>query len=120
MMARNIAAIVSKVIDNKEIANAMKYLNSEEQIGFATVLIGCQLTADELPRIPDNDIARNVVVVGINPVKDAIGIQYEALKEQKYKDGKWQWVDLETPTTKWATINYGTYIKYSKVGYKAD
>lgn len=119
-MTRNIAAIVSKVIDNKEIANAMKYLNSEEQIGFATVLLGCQLTVDDLPGIPDNDIARNVVVIGINPVKNAIEIQYEALKEQKYKDGKWQWLDLETPTIKWTTINYSTYMKYSKVGYKAE
>lgn len=120
MLRRNINAIVSKLVDNKEIASAMQYLNNEEQIGFATVLIGCQLTAEELPQIPDNDIAKNVTVTYINPVKNSIEIQYEALKEQKYKDGKWQWFDAETPVTKYDTISYGTYMKYSRTGYKAD
>ena len=119
-MTRNIAAIVSTVIDNKEIVNAMQYLTSEEQVGFATVILGCQLTADDLPRIPNNDIATDIVVIGINPVKDKIEIKYEALKEQKYKDGKWQWFDLETPITKYDTVSYDRYMKYSKTGYKAD
>lgn len=118
MTSRNIAAIISIVIENEKLKEAMQYLNSDEQIGFATVILGCPLTADELPQIPDNDIAKDVTVVNINPVKDAIEIRYTALKEQRYKDG-WKWEDLEEPITKSSVVNYTTYMKYSKSGYKA-
>lgn len=120
MLSRNISAIISTVIENANLKNAMQYLNSEEQIGFAAVILGCPLTKEELPIIPDNEIAKNVQVLGINPVKDRIEIQYEALKEQKYIDGKWQWVDLENSIVKYSTLNYSTYMKYSKTGYRAD
>lgn len=120
MMTRNITAIVSKLVDNKEIANAMKYLNNEEQIGFVTVLIGCQLTAKELPQIPDNDMAKNVQVLDINPVKNKIDIQYESLKEEKHINGEWQWVARETPVIRYDSINYATYMKYSRTGYRAE
>lgn len=117
-MTRNIAAIVSKVIENKEIINAMQYLDNDEQIGFATVLLGCQLTVDDLPGIPDNHMAQNVEVISINPVKDKIGIKYEALKQEKYVEGKWQWIEAEKIDTAYATLDYSTYMKYAKVGYK--
>lgn len=118
MMSRNLAAIISTVIENEQIKSAMQYLNNEEQVGFATVLLGCQLTAEELPQIPDNDIAKNVEIVGINPVKDTIEIRFTAYKEHKYKDG-WKWIDLEQPEVKYDTLNYDNYMKYTKSGYKA-
>lgn len=118
MTSRNISAIISTIIENEKLKEAMQYLNSNEQIGFATVILGCPLTVDELPQIPDNDLAKDVTVIGINPVKDIIEIRYTALKEQRYKDG-WKWEDLEEPVTKTNAIDYNTYMKYSKSGYKA-
>lgn len=118
MMSRNIAAIISKIIENESLKEAVQYLNEEEQVGFATVVLGCQLSCEELPQIPDNDIARNIVPVRINPIKDRIEIKYEALKEHKYMEGKWQWVELEASVIKYDTISYDNYMKYSESGYK--
>lgn len=117
MLARNLTAIVAKVIDNQEIVKAMQYLDLSEQLGFAAVLLGCQLTADDLPGIPNNDVAKDFVVLSINPVKDQINVLYTALAERQYKDGKWQWICLETPTIKNACFTYSEYMKYSVNGY---
>lgn len=117
-MSRNISAIISKVIENEQIKEAMQYLKNDEQVGFATVLLGCQLTKEELPQIPDNDRAKNVVVISINPVKNEIGIKYEALKERRYKDGEYRWIDLEEPSIAYDAISYATYLDYADKGYK--
>lgn len=106
------------VVKDENLKKAVQYLKNEEQVGFATVLLGCQLTAEELPQIPDNEMAKDVEVVNINPVKDVIEIRFKALKEQRYKDG-WKWEDLEEPVIKSDTVSYSTYMKYSKSGYKA-
>lgn len=117
MRTRNLNAIVAKVIDNQEIVKAMQYLELNEQLGFATVLLGCQLTVDELPGIPNNDVAKDFVVLSINPVKNIINVSYTALAERQYKDGKWQWICLETPTTKNTCFTYVEYMNYSVNGY---
>lgn len=120
MLARNLNAIVAKVIENQEIAKAMQYLDLTEQVGFAAVLLGCPLTADDLPVIPNNDVAKDFIVLSINPVKDQINVSYTALAERQYKDGKWQWICLETPTTKRTYFTYDDYMKYSVTGYYRD
>ena len=120
MLSRNLNAIVAKVIDNQEIGKAMQYLDINEQLGFAAVLLGCQLTADELPGIPNNDLAKDFVVLSINPVKNVIEVSYTALTERVYRDGKWQWICLETPTTKRTCFTYAEYMKYSVNGYSRD
>ena len=117
MRTRNLNAIVAKVIDNQEIGKAMQYLNIDEQLGLATVLLGCQLTVDELPGIPNNDLAKDFVVLSINPVKDKIEVSYTALAERVYRYGKGQWICLETPTTQNVCFTYDEYMKYSVKGY---
>lgn len=69
MKERNLQAIVATVVSNSSIIDAMKHLSTSEQLGFAACLLGCDLKKDELPQIPDTEVAKNVTIISINPVK---------------------------------------------------
>lgn len=58
MKERNLQAIVATVVSNSSIIDAMKHLSTSEQLGFAACLLGCDLKKDELPQIPDTEVAK--------------------------------------------------------------
>lgn len=60
MKERNLQAIVATVVSNSAIIDAMKHLSTGEQLGFAACLLGCDLKKDELPQIPDTEVAKSV------------------------------------------------------------
>lgn len=116
MKERNLQAIVATVVSNSSIIDAMKHLSTSEQLGFAACLLGCDLKKDELPQIPDTEVAKNVTIISINPVKDSIELSYATYYERKYTNGAWVNIQLESEKIERKVVDYQNYLELAKTG----
>ena len=113
----NLARIAGKIVENNNMRRVIECLSNREAIGALAVLLDCDKKVEEFGKVPNNDVAIDVTIVSYNPIKDTVTMQMTLLKEEKYVDGKWTIVDLDSFKTKIETVTGETYDKYVTTGY---
>ena len=113
----NLARIAGKIVENNNMRRVIECLSNREAIGALAVLLDCDKKVEEFGKVPNNDVAIDVTIVSYNPIKDTVTMQMTLLKEEKYVDGKWTIVDLDSFKTKIETVTGETYDRYVKTGY---
>lgn len=113
---RNIAALVTQF--DERVRNLVSYLgDTETMVAAVTILNGVELKLEELPQIPDNDVAENVQAYKINPLTGDITISFIRKKIYKWNGKEYEEKQLDVPRQETITISYQKYVNMVPKGY---
>ena len=113
---RNIAALVTQF--DERVRNLVSYLgDTETMVAAVAILNGVELKLEELPQIPDNDVAENVQAYKINPLTGDITISFIRKKIYKWNGKEYEEKQLDVPRQETITISYQKYVNMVPKGY---
>ena len=113
---RNIAALVTQF--DERVRNLVSYLgDTETMVAAVAILNGVELKLEELPQIPDNDVAENVQAYKINPLTGDITISFIRKKIYKWNGKEYEEKQLGVPRQETITISYQKYVNMVPKGY---
>lgn len=113
---RNIAALAAQF--DERVRNLVSCLgDTETMVAAIAILNGAELKLEELPRIPDNDVAENVQAYKINPLTGEIGISFTRKKVNKWTGSSYEEKLLDVPKADTETVSYQKYVDMVPKGY---
>ena len=113
---RNIAALAAQF--DERVRNLVSYLgDTETMVAAITILNGAELKLEELPQIPDNDVAENVQAYKINPLTGDIGISFTRKMVKKWNGNTYEEKLLDVPKEDTETVSYQRYMNMVPKGY---
>lgn len=116
---RNIAALAAQF--DEKVRNLVSCLNdTETMVAAITILNGVELKLEELPQIPDNDVAEDVKAYKINPLTGDITISFIRKRIYKWNGKEYEEKQLDVPRQETLTISYQKYVNMVPKGYYND
>lgn len=108
---RNVKNLINQFDDN--VKNLIGCFEDMETILSAVnILNGTGLTEEELPKIPDNNIAEDVNIVSLNALNGNIRIKYIRKIVRKWNGNGYELKTLENPEPAFDTIHYNRYMEF--------
>ena len=116
---RNIKNLINQPDDNvKNLVNCFE--DMENILSAMNILNGTGLTEEELPPIPDNDIAENVTVTSLNALNGHIRIKFIRKIGRRWNGKCYELRKLEDSETVCETIHYNRYMEFAVNGMFYD
>lgn len=113
---RNIAALAAQF--DERVRNLVSCLNdTETMIAAIAILNGTELKLEELPQIPDNDVAENVRAYKVNPLTGEITISFTRKKINKWNGSAYDEKLLDVPREDTEIVSYQRYMNMVPKGY---
>lgn len=112
---RNVKNLINQFDNN--VKNLIGCFEDMETILSAVnILNGTGLTEEELPQIPDNDIAEDVNVVSLNALTGYIRIKFIRKIVRKWNGNGYDLKTLDNPESEFDTIHYNRYMEFAVNG----
>lgn len=112
---RNVKSLINQFDDN--VKNLIGCFEDMETILSAVnILNGTGLAEEELPQIPDNDIAEDVNIVSLNALSGYIRIKFIRKIVRKWNGNGYDLKTLENPEPAFDTIHYNRYMEFAVNG----